>query len=121
MPNVDRFSTFFCLQSQQYIVIKFCLKIPPDVKCITFTTLLHDLSLIATYVSDFYRFSEVNISQGNALTHLKCCEIFLWPPCVADADITFCSGFFFFLSFFPHLISVVADWISAILPHMVWL
>jgi len=23
-------------------------------------------------------------------------------------------------SFFPHLISVVADWMSAILPHMVW-
>jgi len=23
-------------------------------------------------------------------------------------------------SFFPRLISVVADWMSAILPHMVW-
>ena len=28
------------------------------------------------------------------------------------------SSFFFFL-FFPHLISAIADWISAILPHMV--
>jgi len=28
--------------------------------------------------------------------------------------------FFFFLSFFPRLISDVADWMSAILPHMVW-
>jgi len=26
----------------------------------------------------------------------------------------------FFLSFFPHLISAVADWMSTILPHMVW-
>ena len=26
----------------------------------------------------------------------------------------------FFLSFFPHLFSAVADWISTILPHMVW-
>jgi len=26
----------------------------------------------------------------------------------------------FFLSFFPCLISVVADWMSTILPHMVW-
>jgi len=23
-------------------------------------------------------------------------------------------------SFFPHVISVVADWMSTILPHMVW-
>ena len=36
----------------------------------------------------------------------------------------FCRGFFFFffflLSFFPRVISAVADWMSAILPHMVW-
>jgi len=28
--------------------------------------------------------------------------------------------FFFLSSFFPHLISAVADWMSTILPHMVW-
>jgi len=27
---------------------------------------------------------------------------------------------FFFLLFFPHLISAVADWMSTILSHMVW-
>jgi len=27
---------------------------------------------------------------------------------------------YFYLSFFPCLISAVADWMSAILPHMVW-
>jgi len=27
---------------------------------------------------------------------------------------------FLLLSFFPRLISAVADWMSAILPHMVW-
>jgi len=27
---------------------------------------------------------------------------------------------FFFLSFFPRLISAVGDWMSTILPHMVW-
>jgi len=52
-------------------------------------------------------------------------ELFLlWPPCVADADIIFLScGFFYLLSlsFFPCLISAVADWMSAILAHMVWL
>jgi len=39
-------------------------------------------------------------------------------------DIIFlpCGLFFCLLSiFFPHLISAVADWMSAILPHMVWL
>ena len=30
-----------------------------------------------------------------------------------------CS-FFLFLLFFPRLISAAADWMSAILPHMVW-
>jgi len=29
-------------------------------------------------------------------------------------------SFFFLLSFFPRLISAAADWISTILPHMVW-
>jgi len=45
----------------------------------------------------------------------------LWPPCVADADIIFlpCS-LFYLLSFFHRLISAVADWMSTILPHMVW-
>jgi len=46
----------------------------------------------------------------------------LWPPCVADADIIFLP-YGFLLSFFlfvPRLISAVADWMSAILPHMVW-
>jgi len=28
---------------------------------------------------------------------------------------------FFLLFFFPRLISAAADWMSAILPHMVWL
>jgi len=48
---------------------------------------------------------------------------FLWPPCVADADIIFSScGFFYRLSssLFPRLISAVADWMSTNLAHMVW-
>jgi len=45
----------------------------------------------------------------------------LWPPCIADADIIFLSGFFFFLlPFFPHLISAVTEWMSTILLHIVW-
>jgi len=48
---------------------------------------------------------------------------FLWPPCVADADIIFlpCGFFFFFfLFFFPCLISAIGYWMSTILPDMVW-
>jgi len=48
----------------------------------------------------------------------------LWPPCVADTDIIFLPcGFFlyiFLFYLFPRLISAVADWMSTILPHMMW-
>jgi len=32
----------------------------------------------------------------------------------------FLLSFFFLIFLFPRLISAVADWMSAILPHMVW-
>jgi len=47
----------------------------------------------------------------------------LWPPYEIGQAITFLPCGFFFLSsssVFPHLISAVWDWMSAILPHMVW-
>jgi len=34
--------------------------------------------------------------------------------------VLFLSSFFFLLSFFPRLISAVVNWMSTILPHMVW-
>jgi len=48
----------------------------------------------------------------------------LWSP-YNRADhyifaLWFLSFFFFLLSFFPRLISAVGDWMSTILPHMVW-
>jgi len=47
-----------------------------------------------------------------------------WLPCIADTDIILLTlGFFFlsfYFSFFPRLISAVADWMSAILRHVVW-
>ena len=48
----------------------------------------------------------------------------LWSPYGIGQTIIFsCCGlffFFFFFLFFPRLISAAADWMSAILPHMVW-
>jgi len=45
----------------------------------------------------------------------------LWSPYGIGQTIKFLPcGFFFLLSFFPRLISAAADWMSAILPHMVW-
>jgi len=46
----------------------------------------------------------------------------LWPPCVADAG-HYIFVLWFLLSSstsFPRLISAVTDWMSTILPHMVW-
>ena len=44
--------------------------------------------------------------------------------CNRGAIIFLCCGlfffFFFFFFFFPRLISAAADWMSAILPHLVW-
>jgi len=44
-------------------------------------------------------------------------------PMEESRPLHFCPVvfFFFFLSiFFPRLISAVGDWMSTILPHMVW-
>ena len=50
---------------------------------------------------------------------------FLWSPYVIGQTIIFlpCDfylSFFFFLLFFPRLISAVGDWMSTILLHMAW-
>jgi len=60
--------------------------------------------------------------RSTAMTQLYRDRHLLWPPCVADADIIFSSCGFFYLSssFFPRLISAVAEWMSTILLHMVW-
>jgi len=46
----------------------------------------------------------------------------LWPPYGIGQAIIFlpCGFFYLLLSFFPCLISAATDWISTILPHMMW-
>jgi len=62
-----------------------------------------------------------DLRLASLLTH------FLWPPYVIGQAIIFLpcgfylSSFFLLLSsFFPHLISAAADWMSTILRHLVW-
>ena len=55
----------------------------------------------------------------------SCCALFfpsLWSPYVIGQTIYIFILFlsFFFFLFFPRLISVVGDWMSTILRHMVW-
>jgi len=45
----------------------------------------------------------------------------LWPPYeIGQAIIFLPCDFYLLLPFFPRLISVVRDWMSTILPHMMW-
>jgi len=55
----------------------------------------------------------------NIITRFTC--VLLWLPYGIGQTIIFLPCcFFFFLLFLPRLISAVADWMSAIIPHMVW-
>jgi len=49
-----------------------------------------------------------------------CTVTLLLSPYGTGQTIIFLHYAFFLSSFFPRLISAVADWMSAILPHMVW-
>jgi len=55
---------------------------------------------------------------------LEPASCYLWPPYViGQAIYIFILSFVLLLllsSFFPHLISAVGDWMSAILPRMAW-
>jgi len=56
-------------------------------------------------------------SPTHSWTHL-----WLWSPYVIGQTIIFlpCDFYLLLLSFFPRLISAAVDWMSTILPHMVW-
>jgi len=56
--------------------------------------------------------------QQCGLMSIYFCHL-LWSPYVIGQTIIFLPCDFHLLSFFPCLISVVGDWMSTILPHMV--
>ena len=49
--------------------------------------------------------------------HIMIAVYFVWPPCVADADVIFILWFLLLFLFFSRLISVVAEWMSSCLPY----
>jgi len=69
-----------------------------------------------------------NGTEGNQLTQVYLENgkyergmYYLWPPYViGQAVYIFILWFLLLLLFFPRLISAVGDWMSTILPHMVW-
>jgi len=67
------------------------------------------------------RGSERPLHEPLALTNHLRNFYFLWPPYVIVADIIFFPcDFYILFFFFPRLISAGGDWMSTILPHMVW-
>ena len=69
------------------------------------------------------KFSQRKISPCRCGLLSKFVNHSLWSSYVIGQTIIFsccCLFFFFFFFFFPRLISAAADWMSAILPHMVW-
>jgi len=60
------------------------------------------------------------IRWGGWSSYCHMCHSFLWPSYGIGQAIIFLPCGFFFSSFFPHLISAAADWMSSILLHMVW-
>jgi len=47
-------------------------------------------------------------------------SVTLWPPYLIGQAIYIFILWFLLLLLFPRLISAVGDWMSTILPHMVW-
>ena len=91
-----------------------------------------DLGLAATRSTVQIRHvKRVNSCNGCWLSHHNDSTIniivtlLLWSPYVIGQNIIFlpCGfylSFFLLSSFFPRLIPAVGDWMSTILPHMVW-
>ena len=76
----------------------------------------HILSLFNTSATEMHLVGPSFLQSPDSVV-----EELLWSPYVIGADIIFLPCDFYLLSsFFRRLISAVGDWMSTILPHMVW-
>ena len=85
---------------------------------------MHFLAVLRDFVVDLDFSRQVKFSvcsQFNVTTGWD--HLLLWSPYVIGQTIIFLPcGYYLsiYLSFFPRLISAAGDWMSTILPHMVW-
>jgi len=68
-----------------------------------------------------YTFLEAYHLQSTVRLLVKQIHLFMAALCNRGAIIFLpCDYYLSFYLFFPHLISAAGDWMSTILPHMVW-
>jgi len=86
-----------------------------------------DPSLECGFLLTVFKISQRKTTAKEAMLlsveHDVCPMLFLWPLYVIGGghyifDLWFLSSIY--LSFFPRLILAAGDWMSTILPHMVW-
>ena len=102
------------------------LKITPDTvqSIATFKCLVNssDVSVFYTYCNVCLSFLLRHLSVHSlGVSQILYCTCLLWPPYrIGQAIIFLPCGFHLLSIFFSRLISAVRDWMSTILPHMVW-
>ena len=109
-------------------VCVFCLGTLLQLKSASKSDRYHFFISFYSYMSDrklcqcFATVPVLGSDELNPVVTLSTYKFLLWPPYVIRQAIIFlpCGFFLLLSSFFPHLISAVADWMSTILPHMMW-
>ena len=116
------YAAFFCLFTLSLFV---CICQMPqqlglEVCCFSSLYLYQIMFVFSLY--NVPRAIRISLRQDIIQGDQSCCRL-LWPPYVIGGPLYFCPvvSIFYLLSFFfPRLISAAGDWISTILPHMVW-
>ena len=108
----EKYSTLLGLVAEPVNRMSTC-RLPPAVS---------DLSDFAFQVCccQFVIVSSLLFCQHQWCTQDFTLGAYLWSPYVMAQTIIFSSCFFFFLLFFPRLISAVGDWMFTVVRHMVW-
>ena len=92
--------------------IYICDRLLTDVNVITGVT-VHKIFMDKMLIFAVLQWWLLRLRETNSI---------LWSPYVIGQTIIFllCGFYLLSSSFFPRLISAVGDWMSTIVPHMVW-
>jgi len=77
------------------------------------------IAVILRYFTEFVKVVEDVVVKEFTFA-ISSHDEFLWSPYIKGQTIIFLPCDFYLSFFFPRLISAVGDWMSTILPHMVW-